>query len=271
MSTVALPLSSTSASTSSVARTLRIFVGEVRYLFFASLRTRAFSLSVIGFPLMFYLLFGLVMNHGQADHGVLIAKYMLASYATFGIVGASLFGIGVGLALDLAAGWLELKRASPMPPFAYLGARCVNAMAFGVIIVSLLCCMGMAFGGVHLTASEFGKMIALTVVGVVPFASLGFLLALYAPATSAPGIANLLYLPMSFLSGLWVPIENLPKILREAAPLLPAYHLAQLFESIFHYQQPEHSLTSHWVGLCVFAVLAFGLAGYAFHRREQNA
>ena len=44
-----------------------------------------------------------------------IAKYMLGGYACFGLIGAALFGIGVGLAAELAAGWLELKRASPMP------------------------------------------------------------------------------------------------------------------------------------------------------------
>jgi len=39
------------------------------------------------------------------------------------MVGAALFGIGVGLAADLGAGWLDLKRASPMPPLAYVLAK----------------------------------------------------------------------------------------------------------------------------------------------------
>jgi ABC-2 type transport system permease protein len=43
---------------------------------------------------------------------------MLAGYSVFGMVGASLFGIGVALSSELNAGWLELKRASPMPPVA---------------------------------------------------------------------------------------------------------------------------------------------------------
>ena len=115
--------------------TLRIFRKETRYEFLKLLRTRSFSLSVIGFPVMFYLLFGIANRnaYAAASH---IAKYMLAGYACFGMIGAALFGIGVGLAGERAAGWLELKRASPMPAPAYLFAKCATAVAFGLIIVA---------------------------------------------------------------------------------------------------------------------------------------
>ena len=33
---------------------------------------------------------------------------------------------------------------------------------------------------------------------------------------------------MSFLSGLWIPFEALPPIVKAIAPFLPAYHLGQL-------------------------------------------
>jgi len=262
--TLTLPAARTST------RTLRIFCNEVRFELLRALRTRAFTLTVIGFPVMFYVLFGLIVNHGEVTHGVSIAKYMLGGYAVFGLVGASLFGIGVGLANELAAGWLELKRASPMPPLAYLAAKCVSAMAFGVIIVTILCVLGVALGHVPLTLSEYVRMIAFTVVGALPFASLGLALATLVPANSAPGVANLLYLPMSFLSGLWIPVFLLPKWLQSAAPLLPTYHLAQLMLSIYGYQD-KGSMASHWFGLLGFTCIALGVAILAFRRREQNA
>src|SRR6202000_776278 len=114
-----------------------IFMRETRYEFVRALRTKAFSLSVIGFPVMFYLLFG-VMNRGGTVHGQIVAKYLVASYAAFGVVGSALFGIGVGLAGERASGWLELKRASPMPPLTYLAAKCVSAGAFGFLISTIL-------------------------------------------------------------------------------------------------------------------------------------
>lgn len=247
-----------------------VFVKETRYEFLKLLRTRSFSAATIGFPVMFYLLFGVANKHG-VEGGVHMAKYMLASYAVFGLVGSALFGIGVGMAGERAVGWLEVKQASPMPPAAYLFAKCMAAIAFGLIIVSILTIIGITLGGVSLAPIEFAKMLALTVAGSTAFASMGLLLALVVPANAAPGIVNLIYLPMSFLSGLWVPIQFLPRWLQHFAPLLPTYHLSQLMQSIFGYQDPAVPATTHWFALAGFTMLMLGTSWLIFNRSQKNA
>jgi len=248
----------------------KIFIREARYEFVRLSRTRSFALSVIGFPVAFYLFFGLVMNRAEHIGSLSVAKYMLAGYGVFGMVGASLFGVGVALASELSAGWLELKRASPMPPLAYLLAKCISAMAFGVIIVSLLTLMSIGIGHVSVTLLEYARMMALTIVGVVPFACMGMALALFIPANSAPGFTNLIYLPMSFCGGLWVPVMLLPKFMQQFALLMPTYHLAQLALGIFGYAG-SGSTVSHWVGLLGFTLVMLGIGVIAFRRREQNS
>jgi len=250
-------------------RTLHIFSKETKYEFLKLMRTKSFSLSTIGFPVMFYVLFG-IANRNAIAGNIHIAKYMLGGYACFGLIGAALFGIGVGLASELAAGWLELKRASPMPAFAYLFAKCASAVAFGLIIVSILIAIATAFGGVSLSASELVKMLGMTIVGSVSFASMGLLLALLIPANAATGIVNLIYLPMSFLSGLWIPIRFMPHWLQGVAPALPTYHLSQLMLHIFGYADAM-SLATHWNALIGFTFVILGLSWLTFHRKEQNA
>jgi ABC-2 type transport system permease protein len=268
MSTAAISLPAASSHT--FGRTLRIFLNETRFEFLRLLRTRAFSLSVIGFPVVFYIFFGLILNRGETIHGQSVATYMLATYAVFGIVGAALFGVGIGLAAELAAGWLELKRASPMPPLAYLLAKCVTAMAFGVVIVSILTLLGITAGHVSISVVEYARMIALVIAGVVPFAAMGMVLALFAPFNSAPGIANMIYLPMSFCGGLWVPIMRLPMFLQHFAVLLPTYHAAQLMLGVFGYTSAGSTL-SHWLGLLGFTLLMLGIAWIGFRRLEQKS
>jgi len=247
----------------------RIFRKETRYEFLKLLRTKSFSLATIGFPLMFYVLFGIANRNAYAGT-VHIAKYMLCGYACFGLIGAALFGIGVGVAFEISAGWLELKRASPMPVAAYLFAKCASAAAFGLVIVVLLTIIGIAFGDVHIATSEFAKMLAMTVIGSISFASMGLLLALLVPSNAAAGIVNLIYLPMSFLSGLWMPIRFMPHWLQSFAPALPTYHLAQLMLSIFHYNDTI-SLATHWNALIGFTLLMLGSSWLVFHNKEQNA
>jgi ABC-2 type transport system permease protein len=258
-----------SATAPSFAHLLRIYNKETKYEFLKLLRAKSFSLAVIGFPVMLYIIFGLANRHVQ-NGNVHVAKYILGGYACFGLVGAALFGIGVGLASERAAGWLELKRASPMPPMAYLFAKCITAVAFGIIIVSVLTILAVTMGGVSLSASELIRMLGITIVGSIVFASMGLLLALVVPANAASGIINLIYLPMSFMSGLWVPIQFLPHWLQRIAPALPTYHLAQLMQNIFGYADAA-SMASHWSGLAGFTMLMLGTSWLVFNRSQQNA
>ena len=62
-------------------------------------------------------------------------------------------------------------------------------------------------------------------LGVLPFCALGMFLGTMVRGQGAPGVLNLIYLPMSFLSGLWIPLPMLPNVLQQIAPMWPSYHL----------------------------------------------
>ena len=268
MSTTAISMPTTTAL--KPPSVLRIFITEIRYEVIRALRTRAFSLSAIGFPVMFYCLFGLLMNRGDSIGSVTVAKYLLGGYSVFGALGASIFGIGVGVALDRSAGWLELKHASPMPPLAYILSKCSMAVVFSFIIVSVLTLLGTTVGHVHITVNEFARIAGLAALGSVPFSCLGLALAFTVPPASAGGISNMVYLPMSFLSGLWVPLQFLPKFLQQIAPIFPTYHLAQMMYAALG-APSRGTLTQHLIGLLSFTLLMVGITWIAIYRREQNS
>src|SRR5579871_1831528 len=149
MSTATLALSPTR-----IERTPRhtavIYGKEIKYEFLKNLRLRMYTASVLSFPIMFYVLFGLVLNSKEAIAGMRIPTYLIATYGTFGVMGASLFGTAAGLASDRGLGWLEVKRASPMPPFAYFAAKVITSMIFSAIIVLALFTLGILAGGVRM-------------------------------------------------------------------------------------------------------------------------
>jgi len=94
---IAYPMNTGHRGKRSPLASLRIVGKETKYEFMKLMRNKSFSLAVIGFPVMFYLLFG-AANRGASNGNIHVAKYMLGGYACFGLVGAALFGIGVGLA-----------------------------------------------------------------------------------------------------------------------------------------------------------------------------
>src|SRR6202045_1777449 len=216
MSTATMALSTTQVQLSP-RHTARIFLKEAKYEFLKNLRLRVYTASVLSFPIMFYVLFGFVLNSKQAIGGTTVPTYLIATYGTFGVMGASLFGTASGLASDRGLGWLQVKRASPMPPFAYFVAKVLVSMGFSAIVVSLLLVLGISFGGVRMPLTETAKLIGTLVAGSIPFSAMGLALGYFTGPNSAPAAINLIYLPMSFCSGLWVPFMFLPKVVRQIA------------------------------------------------------
>jgi ABC-2 type transport system permease protein len=268
MSTATMTLSNTQIQRSP-RHVLTIYLKEIKYEFLKNLRLRLYTASVLSFPIMFYILFGLVLNTNQMIGTTRVPTYLIATYGTFGIMGASLFGTAAGLASDRGLGWLQVKRASPMPPFAYFVAKVVVSMAFSAIVVLSLFALGITLGGVRMPFLDFARLLGTLVFGSLPFSAMGLALGYFAGPNSAPPTINLVYLPMSFCSGLWVPFMFLPKIVQKVALAMPPYHLAQLALGVVGAGTRE-SVKAHWVVLAGFTMICFGIARIGFQRDQEK-
>lgn len=218
-------IESTATPVMTTGRVVNAYLEEARAECLRYLRNPGFLLPTLLFPSVFYLMFGIFLGHANSADA---PRYLLASYGTFGVMAPGLFGFGVSLALERDTGLLTLKRALPMPPGAYLLGKMCMAMLVAAIISVIMLCLAIFLAGVSLPPSRIGAFFALEVLGVLPFAALGLLVGTLVKGQGAPGIVNLIYLPMAFLSGLWFPLPVMPAFLQSIAPLWPAYHLNRL-------------------------------------------
>jgi ABC-2 type transport system permease protein len=140
----------------------------------------------------------------------------------------AVFGFGVGVATERGQGWLLLKRATPMPPLANLVGRLASGALFSAAVVATLFLLGVGLAGVRMPFGTFLELGAVLVAGSLPFAAFGLALGYWAGPNSAPMVCNLVVLPMSFASGLWIPLAALPPVVQRIAHFLPAYHYARL-------------------------------------------
>lgn len=213
-------------SNMSSARLWAAYLGEMRVEFIKSLRTPAFAVPTLLFPIMFYLLFGIFLGSMRGNTGQ--ALFTFATYGVFGAMGPGLFGFGVSLAIEREQGLLTLKQALPQPPGAYLLARAVMAMVFVAIISILLTAIAVFVGHVPLTFTQGISLFAINVLGVLPFCAIGMFLGSVVSGQASPAIINIIFLPMAFLSGVILPLQMMPKIVASTAPIWPAYHQAQM-------------------------------------------
>jgi ABC-2 type transport system permease protein len=246
---------------------VKTYLLEIKYEFLKALRMPQYSLPTILFPIVFYVFFGVMF--GQRKTGdIMMSEYLIATYGAFGVIGAALFGFGVSVAVERGQGWLEVKRTTPMPIGAYFVAKLAMAMIFSAIIVLLLMTVGATFGGVKLELLQSLALLGVLVAGSITFCALGLALGFIAGPNSAAPIVNLIYLPMAFLSGLWVPIWFLPKPVQTLALWLPPYHFSQLALRVTGGSRGE-SVLGH-VGAMVAAAVVFGAIAYIGYKRDEG-
>ena len=242
-------------------RVLGAYLEEARSECLRYMRAPGFMLPIMLFPAMFYLLFGVLM---AKSNGADAARYLLASYGVFGVMSPGLFGFGVSLALERDGGLLTFKRALPMPPGAYLLGKMLMAMAAAGVVILLLLAMAVSLGHVTLGPLQAGALLLTGMLGVLPFCALGMFVGTLIKGQGAPGLLNLVYLPMAFLSGLWLPLSMLPKVLQTLAPIWPSYHLNQLTLSAVGMRQGP--LLPHLLALAGFAAVFLALAARRLRR-----
>ena len=246
---------------------MKTYLLEIQYEFLKALRLPAYSLPTILFPIVFYLFFGVMFGMRSTGH-VNMATYLIATYGAFGVIGASLFGFGVSVAVERGQGWLEVKRTTPMPMAAYFVSKLAMAVIFSAIIIVLMFVVGITIGGVELSIGKLLALFSVLVAGSITFCALGLAIGFLAGPNSAAPIVNLIYLPLGFLSGLWIPIMFLPQRLQDLALWLPPYHFSQLALRVISASQGE-PLTLH-IGAMIVATLLFLAIAWIGYRRDEG-
>jgi ABC-2 type transport system permease protein len=245
-----------------------MFVKQTWYGLLALWRIPAFTISGLVLPVMFFAFFGLP-SVGQRLAGVDAGAYLLASFGAYAVGSMMVFNFGIGVASDRAAKLDLLYRATPLPPLLYMGARLVVAVTFALLALLLLFGFGALAGGIRLEAAAWVQIIARLLLGAVPFAALGFAIGYAAGPNAAPGVANLIYLPLSFASGLFVPLAAMPELVQRVAPYLPTYHYGQLAWGAVGAPSEPLAVSALWLGGYAAVFLAIAARSYFAEERRK--
>ncbi|WP_026802641.1 ABC transporter permease [Arenimonas oryziterrae] len=210
-----------------LSRLLRAYVMEMRYETLGALRTPGFSIPFVAMPVVIYVLFGVVINGQAGDHsefGPAIANYLFAGFSVLAAVMPGIFS-GVILAQERDGHLHKLKRAMPLPPGATIIAKVAMAMFVAALAVTLVFAAALIAGKITLTPAQIAIIGAVLIVGTIPFSAIGLLIGSLSSGSAAPAYGNLVFLPMMWLSGLFIP---LPDSLKTWVILWPSFHLDQL-------------------------------------------
>jgi ABC-2 type transport system permease protein len=148
-------------------------------------------------------------------------------------------------------GILKRLRSTPLSPVTIMGAQVAVKLVFTVISLTLLMLAGRRLfpGVMKVNVFSFTVAVLLSTFSIL---SLGFVIASLVPTArfAQPVSAAVLY-PMLALSGLFYPLERLPRALQAVAYLLPTTHAVALLRGVWD----GSGWGAHWVNVAALLVL----------------
>ncbi|MFO0581781.1 MAG: ABC transporter permease [Anaeromyxobacter sp.] len=223
--TTSAALAAPSTAPMTGARVLGAYLSEWRHEALRVLRTPAFALPFLALPPPIFLFFGVVLAGDAVAAKPALAGYLFSGWLVFAATMPSLFGVGCALALERQAGLLRLKRALPVPAGAVVIAKMGAAAAIAALAMALVVATAAVTGTLPLPAGQVAAMLAVLVAGTLPMSAVGLFIGTHVSGSAAPAISNVVFLPMIWLSGLFIP---LPAFLEPWVVVWPAFHLNQL-------------------------------------------
>jgi ABC-2 type transport system permease protein len=246
----------------------RLLLAQTRSELRMRWRLPAFSATNLLLPVVLFSFFGLPLVGRSGARGLDVGVVVLTAFGAYAVGQVMVYGFGIGVAVERGQRIDVLMRATPLPPSVYLAAKIVVAMLFGLLAVLLLFAYGAVVGGIRLAPGVWVSVVLRLLAGSLPLIALGFAIGYLSGPNAAPAIANLVYLPLAFASGLFMPLEHLPALIQRVAPYLPTYHYAQLAWSAVGAGREPVATNVAW--LAGYAGLFLWAAARAYRRETER-
>jgi ABC-2 type transport system permease protein len=231
------------------------------------LRERVGPIWGVGFPILLLVIFGSIPSFGSklAGSGGLT---VLDSYVPVLVVmSLGLLGF-VALPLTLVSyrerGILRRLGTTPAGPLRVLGAQLIVNFGMAVITLAVLLTVARLAYGVPMPRQFGGWLITALFASAVVLAMGLFVASVGSTARAAGAIGNILFYPMMFFSGLWLPIPVMPPVLQ---------HISHAFPLGAAWEGFQQSLLGNWPPLLALGTMAawaigFGVVAARFFRWE---
>ncbi|GAA0720937.1 ABC transporter permease [Dactylosporangium roseum] len=199
------------------------------------LRSRESVVFTLAFPLLLLVLFGAIFEDELAP-GVSYTQYFAAGMLAAGLLSTGFQSLAIQIPIEREKGILKRLRGTPMPRVAYFVGKVVMVLAIGLAETVLLLATAVLLFDLPLPSTA-GKWLTFAWVGVlgitactlcgIAFSSLA------RSGRSGPAVATPVAIVLQFISGIFIPYQNIPGWLRDIASVFPLKWMCQGMRSVF--------------------------------------
>jgi ABC-2 type transport system permease protein len=231
---------------------LRLFIREPVALFWG-----------VAFPVVLLVVLGIATS-SKPQHSLGNVKFIVAYtpvVMVFSLTILALNALPPALAAYREKGYLRRLSTTPVGAWRLLTVEVSINFAASVVVVVLIAAIARIAFSVPLP-SEFGGFVLAIVLGAAAMLGLGTLVSALAPSARIAGIVgSLLFFPMMFFAGLWVPRAEMGSVLRGISDYTP---LGALVAAVQRTTGGSWPGTMHLAVLAAWAVVMCVAAGRLF-------
>lgn len=237
---------------------MRMLAEQVRADLIAFSRRPETLFFTVFLPVIFLVLFEAIFGDQRVPHAggeVSQSTLQVPAFMTMGIISASFVALAITVVNRRETGLFKRVRGTPAPAWVLIVGQVMTSLVIAILMVVVMLVLGRLAYGVVVAASDLPWLVLGVLVGAAAFSCLGMMLASLTPSTeAAPPLANVVVLPLYFISGVFVPVASLPDWLGSIAGWLP---VAPLVATLTWPYAPDGS--APWRDLAL--VVAWGLVG----------
>jgi ABC-2 type transport system permease protein len=214
----------------------------------------------VAFPVILLLIFATVFGNQTVDvrGGIETTTYYVPAIITLSVISATMQSLAMSLVIAREDGRLKRGRGTPMPAWVFIAGRVGNSIVVALLMLALIAAIGRIAYGVEIPWDRLPEIVVVLVVGAAAFCCLGIALTAAIPSQDAAApIVNAMLLPLYFLSGVFIPDDQLPSGVIHFADAFPIRHF---FEALFDAYVPGGGGAGvSWGNLAVVAI--WGVVG----------
>jgi ABC-2 type transport system permease protein len=215
-------------------------------------RNRRYLIIALAAPIILYLLVG---TRAKATvYGVDFAAYYMVAMATFSSFSGALMNNSVRIAQEKKEGWIRQLRLTSLPPYAYVVAKLIAAMAITIPSVVIVLLLGRFVGNVHMAIGSWITIALVVWLGALTFAALAVAIGYRLQPDQVQPVATLIYFIFIILGGIFFPLTS---ALQKIGDFTPTYEAVKISISLISNTSVSVGyIAGMVVWLAIFVVLA---------------
>jgi ABC-2 type transport system permease protein len=240
-----------------------VVLRQTRFSLHSLSRDKQAVIFTIVFPMVLYVLFSSIFGGDDTTDlpsGVQLElnAYYAAGMIAYAIAGDTFTTLAVTLTTARESGLLKRYRGTPVPAWTFICSLVLRSLVLVAFTVLALGLVARLAYGVEFRAGSVAGLVVYVLLGTFTFCCLGVALTTFTRSTeAASALAPFSVVILSFISGVFIPIDQLPDWLADIGRVFPLAHLATGLQTALSPSANSTGLSAENLGV----LAAWGVGG----------